>query len=271
MFLDNIEIGDKMSNLILILFLILIVYGFNYFIFEKFKSRKHNYFFLLLIFVSIFSFFTVGAKQKEQVTVNDDLKLLENRFVDMKEEKLFNKVIVVGDSRMSLIVDNKDLVKPFNFMFVAKSGMKIDWLKDYALGQVKEILKNENYKYHIVVNMGVNDLNDVEYKGDDISKKYFKLYKDLAKEYPEAKIYLLSVNPIDDELINQKPYNNRTTEEILLFNKTTQDLLKRNGLDNMYYCDSYNQVNFKTDDGLHYRDETNREILDYIDNECVQY
>ena len=274
MFLNNVEIGDIMSNLVLILFLILIVYGFNYFVFEKFKSRKHNYLFLFLIFISIFSFFTVSARsvtQNDQVTIDDDLKLLENHFVDDKGTKLLNKVVVVGDSRMSLIVDNEDLVKPFNFMFVAKSGMKIDWLKDYALGQVKEILKNKNYNYHVVVNMGVNDLNDVEYKGDDISEKYFKLYKDLAKKYPNVKIYLMSVNPIDDVLINQKPYNNRTTEEILLFNKTTQDLLKRKGLDNMYYCDSYNQVNFKTDDGLHYTDDTNKEIIKYIDNECVQY
>ena len=261
-----------MSNLILILILILIVYTFNYFVFEKFKSHKHNYLFLFLIFISVFSILTVGAKQENEPVSDENLKLLENQFSDTKEKKLFNKVVVVGDSRMSLIVDDDDLLKPFNFMFVAKSAMKIDWLENYALGQVKEILKNDNYNYHIVVNMGVNDLNDDVIKADEISEKYFKLYKNLAKEYPEAKVYLLSVNPIDDKTINEKwSTNNRTTAEINLFNKTTQKELKRKSLDNMYYCDSYHSINFETYDGLHYTEDTNKKILNYIDNECVQY
>ena len=39
----------------------------------------------------------------------------------------------------------------------------------------------------------------------------------------------------------------------------------------MTYCDSYNEVTFKTQDGLHYTKTTNQEIVDYITNKCVVY
>ena len=84
-------------------------------------------------------------------------------------------------------------------------------------------------------------------------------------------MYILSVNPIDDELINQKWDNNRTTEEIKLFNNTIQKELAKSNLDNLYYCDSYNAMNFETYDGLHYTEDTNKKIINYINTKCVQY
>lgn len=182
-----------------------------------------------------------------------------------------SKVIIVGDSRMEFIEDDKEIITPFNFEFVAKSGMKIDWFKNTAIPKVKSILKNKSFNYYIVVNMGVNDLNS-EYKGEEISKKYFELYSKLAKEYPNIEVYIMSVDPIFENKLNKWELSNkRTTQKIKLFNNTIKDELKQSNLDNLYYCNAYNTLQFESEDGLHYTQKTNRKIINYIANDCVSF
>lgn len=271
--------GDRMNNLVMITILFLVIlwifiyiFDFKSLSFKEFKFSKGNILVLVIFCISAFSILTVTAKQDNEVLDDNKLKELKNQYFAYEDDnKLTNKVIVVGDSRMSLIEDNKDLMKPFNFIFVAKSGMMIDWLKDDALKEIKYILRNKDYHYNIVLNMGVNDLNNEDYNGDEIAKDYFKIYRDLAKEYPDVSVYLLSVNPIDDVLINQKWNNHRTTKKIKLFNNTIQKEMKKSHRNNMFYCDSYNSIHFETYDGLHYTDDTNKRIMNYIINDCVQY
>ena len=182
-----------------------------------------------------------------------------------------SKVIIVGDSRMEFIEDDKEIITPFNFEFVAKSGMKIDWFKNTAIPKVKSILKNKSFNYYIVVNMGVNDLNS-EYKGEEISKKYFELYSKLAKEYPNIEVYIMSVDPIFENKINKDELKNKfKKKKIKLFNNTIKDELKQSNLDNLYYCNAYNTLQFESEDGLHYTQKTNRKIINYIANDCVSF
>ncbi len=172
---------------------------------------------------------------------------------------------------MSLIEDDEDIETPFNVEFIAKSGMKISWFEETALKEIDNTI-TDNYQYHIVINMGVNDLNSDDYEGDDIAEEYFALYQELAEEYPDAKIYLLSVNPVDEDIINDNySTNKRTNEKIELYNEQIQESIEEAGLDNIYYCDSYNTLTFETNDGLHYTQDTNRQIVSYILNNCVQY
>lgn len=269
--MNNVILG--LIVIFLIFLLMIYRFNFNFLIFKKLKLYRNNILAGFLIFISAFSIWTVMAKQDSEVLTDVQLIQLKNDFSTEKNNAVLdNEVVVVGDSRMSLIDDDKDMVKPANFMFVAKSGMKIAWLEDEALPEVAKILENKKFKYHIVVNMGVNDLNNEEYKGDEIAEEYFKLYSKLAKENSDSEVYILSVNPIDDEKINAKwSTNNRTTNEIKLFNKTIQKELAKSNLDNMHYCDSYNSIDFETYDGLHYTEETNKKIINYINNDCVQY
>lgn len=257
---------------ILLVFIIIYVFNLKTFVLEKIKLHRNGILAFVLVCISAFSIYTVMAKQEEKFFNSEPLKQLNNQIAyEKNNDILSNEVVIVGDSRMSLIDDDKDMVKPANFMFVAKSGMRIDWLKNEAISEVNNILKNKNFKYHIVVNMGVNDLNNDKYKGDEIAEEYFDLYSDLAKANIDSEVYILSVNPIDDELINQKWDNNRTTEEIKLFNKTIQKELAKSNLNNIHYCDSYNSINFETYDGLHYTKDTNKRIINYINTKCVQY
>ena len=39
----------------------------------------------------------------------------------------------------------------------------------------------------------------------------------------------------------------------------------------MYYCDAYNNLKFDTNDGLHYTQETNEDIIYYISNKFIDY
>lgn len=268
--MDNLILCIILS--ILLVFIIIYVFNLKTFVLEKIKLYRNGILAFVLIFISAFSIYTVMAKQEEKFFNSEPFKQLNNQIVYGKNNDILsNEIVIVGDSRMSLIDDDKDMVKPANFMFVAKSGMRIDWLKNEAIPEVNNILKNKNFKYHIVVNMGVNDLNNDKYKGDEIAEEYFDLYSDLAKANIDSEVYILSVNPIDDELINQKWDNNRTTEEIKLFNNTIQKELAKSNLNNIHYCDSYNSINFETYDGLHYTKDTNKRIINYINTKCVQY
>lgn len=189
-------------------------------------------------------------------------------------EIVSNKVIVVGDSRMEYIVRDENMLKvPINFSFIAKSGAKIDWFENVALYSLKNKLNNldDNYTYHVIVNMGVNDL------ADDINIKkrayeYFSDYENLSLEYPNVNFYLLSINPVDDSIINKYfKTNKRSNKKIESFNYEMNNFLLNSKSNNLYSCDSYNSLYFKLSDGLHYDLATEQEILDYITNKCISY
>ena len=195
----------------------------------------------------------------------------KNSFVKKMDKINDSKLIIVGDSRMQLINDDKEIVKPFNMEFVAKGGAKIDWLENNALPKVKKILNKNEFNYYVLVNMGVNDLNS-NLEVAEIVEDYFKLYSELAERFPNVEVYIMSVNPINEEKRNKiEPNNKRTTEKIKLFNQTIQEKLKDSNLKNMYYCDAYNNLKFDTNDGLHYTQETNENIIYYISNKCIDY
>lgn len=185
-----------------------------------------------------------------------------------------NKVIVVGDSRIEYILDERNKYSlPVNFRYIAKSGAGYSWFESVALSKLEQILKmsSTDETYHVVFNMGVNDL---QYTGDyiKVSDDYYEEVKKLAIRYPRFKFYYLSVNPIDDvKIFNHDPNNIRSNEKIEKFNQNINEKRKESGLRNFNYCDSYNEVEFKTPDGLHYNVETNQKIINYISNNCVQY
>lgn len=247
---------------------------------EKIKKSKFKMFFIILfsgLFVGFLIFLFAWLLNKDtfngcstkyyqniyfkaENTVNETVNNLKN-----------SKVIIVGDSRMEFIEDDKEIITPFNFEFVAKSGMTITWFKNTALPRVKKILKDNEFNYYIVVNMGVNDLNS-NYKGKEIAEDYFELYSKLANDYPNIKMYIMSVNPIYEDKLNEwERTNKRTVEKIKMFNDTIQDELKESDLENLHYCDAYNTIDFNSDDGLHYTQDTNREIINYIANKCISF
>ena len=185
-----------------------------------------------------------------------------------------DKIIIIGDSRMWLIEFSKDeLSIPNNINFIAAGGAKIDWLIYSALPKLHEDLqnKNPNYQYHVVVNLGVNDLNSIMAIKNKAGE-YYTLYKKLAVTYPDVKFYLLSVNPIDEEIMT-KIYGEqtRTNMTIIEFNNYIINGIKNQKMNNVKYCDSFNNIEFSVPDGIHFDNPTNQRIINYIINDCVEY
>ena len=159
-------------------------------------------------------------------------------------------------------------------------GLSLIFLKfifSYNIKKIEELAKNEKLdeiakKYPSNIEICKKYLKMLKNEKVEIVEDYLKLYSELAERFPNVKVYIMSVNPINEEKRNKtEPNNKRTTEKIKLFNKLIREKLKDSNLKNMYYCDAYNNLKFDTNDGLHYTQETNEDIIYYISNKCIDY
>ena len=236
------------------------------------KRRFYYILFLLIAVLIVVIFNNNFFSHKENV------KLIEipDRTFHRKYIKniIYNKVIIIGDSRMEYINNRgKKINIPTNFNFIALGGTKTNWFENVALKKLEEKLDrmNENYKYHVVINMGVNDLND-NVEAIKHADDYYLLFKKIVSRYSNVNFYILSVNPINDKIINRffRPQY-RSTSKIQSFNDETINLIDESYFKNLFYCDSYNNIDFGIPDGLHYDKATDQRIVDYIVNDCVKY
>ena len=249
---------------------------------KKFKNNNFKQFLVILslgLFTGFFVFLFVWLLNAN--TFNGcTTKYYENKYyeaiknVSVKTDLIGKtKIIVVGDSRMELINNDKTIKKPFNLEIIAKSGTHLDWFTDTASKKIKKII-NDDFKYNVIINMGVNDLNWLkkDYDEEDLTEDYFKAYEELVSEYSDVNFYLLSVNPLNEKIIKEKiPDNKRSNKSIKKYNNYLREEIENSKFDNISYCDSYNTLDFETYDGLHYNRKPSEAILNYIINDCVQF
>ena len=132
-------------------------------------------------------------------------------------------------------------------LFVAKAGIGYQWMKDHAWSQIKQNL-DENPDMKVVFLYGVNDMININY--------YLKRYKELEGEYDKNRIWYVSVNPIKGQQLV-------TDDQIQEFNKKLKEHAGSR------YIDTYSMLNkegFGSPDGLHYDNDTNTKIYDFIIN-----
>lgn len=215
-------------------------------------SQKKNTYIIFLIF----GLLLVGVLLF-QIIVQDEKR---NEPMD---EKVLN--IIIGDSRFS---DLSDEINSFHDVIIAKSGATCNYLEAAIQESIEVIKANPDKKISIYVNLGVNDLNYMsELDQEDgkfcSAKKYFEIYKKLSEnEWKNQKVYFVFINPIDKNKISKS--NKRTMENILEFNEIMSYYIKDTKIS---YCDTmqYLLVNgFSTKDGLHYTDDTTKDIYNYI-------
>lgn len=131
---------------------------------------------------------------------------------------------------------------------IAKVGEGHNWYISTAEKKLKKALK-KNPQATVVMNFGVNDHVNIT--------KYINSYKKLMKEYPKAKIYFMSVNPITSKY--KAGYI--TNAKINAFNKKLKVAFQDRYLDVNAYL---KKSGFKTVDGLHYTAATYRKIYNYV-------
>lgn len=225
---------------------------------------------MILLLVLIFNIEFVSSKSsdvEEKILENNNFSN-KNIIIDNLEKMENSEIIIIGDSRFEHIVKDRNSYEiPQNFIFIAKSAMEVNWFVDEASKKLRYILdSNDDKKYHVVINMGVNDIQ--YYKNYDESiNSYLNEYADLISDYPDVEFYLLSINPIvESKLIKVQPDNVRTSDDIRYFNNR---LVHFSVKERISYCDAINKIDFETNDGIHYTKKTNQDIINFILNDCV--
>lgn len=152
--------------------------------------------------------------------------------------------IWVGDSRTVGIGNAMNI----SSKCIAKVGAGYDWYISSAEKTLKSKLK-KNPQAVVVINFGVNDHGNIS--------KYIKRYNSLISAYPQARIYFMSVNPIDSKYTAGYV----TNSQINSFNKKLKAAFPDRYLD----ANTYLKKNkFQTVDGLHYTVATYKKIYQYV-------
>ena len=133
-------------------------------------------------------------------------------------------------------------------IYIAKSSMGYDWLRSTA-GPLLQSYLATYPESTVIFCFG---LNDYLYQ----QARYIDYYRSFIASYPDANIYLMSLNPV----IGVGAYN-VCNDNIKIFN----DALRSNFPKNYMDCYSYlEKAGYYAADGQHYDVTTYRKIYDYI-------
>lgn len=159
-----------------------------------------------------------------------------------------HRFIFVGDSRT---VGMQEAVKAFypedTCMFDAKSGEGYVWFKDSGLPQLESFI-SEDPDCPVILNLGVNDYKNIN--------EYIAIYQELFGAHPDTDFYIMSVNPVMDELCPS--VSNKIISD---FNNKMKESFPDQYLDCYTYLLS---TSLETMDGLHYTENTYIAIHDYV-------
>lgn len=162
--------------------------------------------------------------------------------------KIEQKVYLLGDSRF---VGMSEYDLNTNHKYYAKTSQGFKYLKKYYL-EIKDTLTKNDF---LIINFGVNDLTNKE--------KYVDFINEISKTNNCPIIYM-TINPVDEILETQNRYTIKNIE-IEEFN----EYVAKNLNNNIYIIDTNKFLtsnNFETFDGLHYTENTYKEILNYLNN-----
>lgn len=191
-----------------------------------------------------------AARQQAQAAALSQQQAMEAQIAAAAQQQpaVAAGVVFIGDSRMVTLKEavEKNLgVCPA--AVIAKNGSRYEWFHDTAVPQADKIIGNGS---RVVINMGVNDLSDADKYAKDVN------YWAAVWSARGAQIYYASVNPV---------YANSyglTEERVGLFNTRLQSQL----IPQIIWLDSntyLKQTGVHSNDGLHYKDDTNLVLFHY--------
>lgn len=195
---------------------------------------------IFLLFMMIIAVFANDDIKNLSLTNNSEMTPKGGR--KLTQAEIENRLVYVGDSRISSMESS---LSNDNIDFISGSGY--DWLSSDGINKLENIL-NDKSDAIVVISSGINDLNNID--------NYITLYKDLMSKYPDAKIFIMSVNPVDESKTNI------TNNQIEGFNKKLSESFGVN------YIDTYSGLsNIVTkDDGITYETDLNNEVNNIVTN-----
>lgn len=140
-----------------------------------------------------------------------------------------NYTIYVGDSRTHTMCinagvwDSNERPTSNNEDCITGPGKNIVWYKKEALTKMESsILSHPNA--NIVINMGGNDISPIisSTASTDSAVNYANLHKELAMNYPEIKVVIVSMTPFDEEKKGAIRYK-LTNDLVEKFNNTMKE------------------------------------------------
>lgn len=159
-------------------------------------------------------------------------------------------VIFVGDSRTAGMCT---YVHTNCSTCIKKVGEGYSWLVSTAVPKLSAQLK-KTPAASVVFNLGVNDIANYS--------SYIAKYKQLMANYPKAKFYFMSINPIDKKYDTWGYFGSykKMSGWIKTFNKQIKAAFPENYIDTFTYL---KKEGFSTVDGLHYTAETYKKIYEF--------
>ncbi len=157
-------------------------------------------------------------------------------------------VVFIGDSRMVTLkeaVERNIGICPATV--IAKNGSRHEWFHDTAIPQADKIIGKGS---KVVINMGVNDLSYADQYARDVN------YWAAVWSARGAQVYYASVNPV------WANSHNMTKERVEAFNARLSTQL----IPQIIWLDSYTylmQSGVHSNDGIHYKDDTNLILFQY--------
>ena len=235
---------------------------------EKEKVKKKINKILLLVLIIICFILLYFINKNNPVTAKETVN---NNNWNYKVPKTEN-VLFLGDS----ITEWYPLEDFFENVPIVNSGKAGNTIED-ILNNMKERV----YIYNptkVFIQIGTNDIKKQKKDNNSISSNINKIIKGIKKNRPEAKIYVISLYPINDsdnEKINKENVLPRANNEIERINNMIKDVCKKQ---NITYIDIYKELisedkelNLKyTTDGLHLSDlgyfKVTKVLLPYVVN-----
>ncbi len=183
--------------------------------------------------------------------LNNIKSLIDKENIPLKKGNIF-----IGDSRTYSYLYEIQL-NEIDTVYATVSGASLEFKKDFAKG-LDKINNNPDYKYNLIFNYGVNNLNE----------DWVSIYKKAIEEVGnKANILIVSVNPCNDNIA--KSCRNANIEK--LNNKLKNAFSK--GYTNVKYCDTYTPFINTLDysdmiekvSGIHYTEKGTKLIYNNIE------
>lgn len=186
-------------------------------------------------------------------------------------------------------------VKPGQILFVGSSLMEqfpiYEFLQDFDLPckiynrgiggyttqellEVMDVCIYDLRPAHVFINIGTNDLNDPDYRQEELIQRYTQILQNIQEHLPKAKLYLLAYYPVNTVVGSRIPYMkavmaHRTNARIQAANDAVRTLAEEFGADfldlNSPLYDEHGELKAEyTIEGMHMYADGYKPILEQL-------